>query len=134
MVSCFSSSVLIKDLRCQATTQLCVVHFSTNKIQKSHSHFSLLFNLLNVIQTLLADEISSKMLVKLESLAAHLILDVIELAHPVHELVDAVQLRPRADAVLLTTSGCGVKSGETMTLLRTKKVINKIETEKEETA
>jgi hypothetical protein len=56
---------------------------------------------------------------------------VVELAHPVHQLVDAVQLRARADAVLLTTSGRCVKSGETMTLLFVqKKSSTKIEIEK----
>ena len=37
----------------------------------------------------------------------YLELDVVELPHPVHQLVDAVELRPGADAVLLVVArGC----------------------------
>jgi hypothetical protein len=45
---------------------------------------------------------------------------VIELAHPVHELVDTVELGAGADAVLLVAAASRVETGKTIALLKSK--------------
>jgi hypothetical protein len=55
---------------------------------------------------------------EINKLKCHLVLYVVELAHPVHELVDAVELGPCADAVLLVIAGGRVESRKTVTRLQ----------------
>ena len=55
-------------------------------------------------------------------MSSHLILNVIELAHPVHELVDAVELCPGADAVPLVVACGRVKARKAVAVLFEKKV------------
>ena len=50
-------------------------------------------------------------------MATYLELNVVELPHPVHELVDAVELGAGADAVLLVVAGSRVEARKAATLL-----------------